>query len=295
MGQNYIVGIGEVLWDILPNGMQLGGAPANFAYHASQFGLKSKVVSAIGNDQLGNEILNVFQNKNIDALIQRVDYPTGTVDINLNANGIPLYNINENVAWDNIHFTPELKHLAENTCAVSFGSLAQRNHTSKTAINDFLDSMPNRQHQYKVFDINLRQHFYSMNIIHDSLERCNILKITDEELETIGHMFDIQSSSIKEKCLYFINKYGLEMLILTCGINGSYIFTSSNASFLQTPTVKVADTVGAGDSFTASFISSILTGKSIEDSHNIAVKVSAYVCTQRGAMPKLPNDIITLQ
>lgn len=290
--RNYVVGIGEALWDILPEGKKLGGAPANFAYHVSQFGLQSRVVSAIGDDRLGNEILENFQDKGLQTLIEKVAYPTGTVQVELDAVGVPCYDIKENVAWDNIPFTDKLKQLAGKTCAVCYGSLAQRNVVSRETINAFLDAMPGGKGQYKVFDINLRQGFYTREILCSSMKRCNILKINDEELVTVSRMFGYPGIDLQDKCWILLAKYNLEMLILTCGVNGSYVFTPGNVSFVETPKVQVADTVGAGDSFTAAFISAVLKGKTVTEAHQLAVNVSAHVCTQNGAMPKLPENLL---
>lgn len=290
--KKYVVGIGEALWDVLPDGKKIGGAPANFAYHVSQCGWQSKVVSAVGNDKLGDEIIANFQKKSLNVLIEKVAYPTGTVQIELNAEGIPCYDIKENVAWDNIPFTDRLQQLASNTCVVCFGSLAQRNMVSRETINAFLDAMPEGPDQYKIFDINLRQAFYTEKIIRDSLQRCNVLKINDEELGVIGRMFGYEEMDLPETCRALLRAYRLKMLILTCGIHGSYVFTSQDFSFLETPKVEVVDTVGAGDSFTAAFISSILHGKTVKEAHRRAVDVSAYVCTQNGAMPTLPSSLI---
>lgn len=286
-----IVGMGEVLWDMLPEGKKIGGAPANFAYHVSQYGFDGCVVSAVGDDKLGNEILESFNNRRLNYLIQRVPYPTGTVQIELDEAGIPCYEIKENVAWDNIPFTDDLEKLAKKTRAVCFGSLAQRNTVSRETINRFLDVMSDAAGQYRVFDVNLRQGFYDKEILCNSMKRCNILKINDEELVAVSRMFEYPGIDLEDKCRALLSEYGLEILILTCGVNGSYVFTRENVSFVNTPKIEVADTVGAGDSFTATFISAILKGKSIREAHELAVEVSAYVCTQNGAMPELPISI----
>ena len=286
-----IVGMGEVLWDMLPEGKKIGGAPANFAYHVSQYGFDGCVVSAVGDDKLGNEILESFNNRRLNYLIQRVPYPTGTVQIELDEAGIPCYEIKENVAWDNIPFTVDLEKLAKKTRAVCFGSLAQRNTVSRDTINRFLDVMSDAAGQYRVFDVNLRQGFYDKEILCNSMKRCNILKINDEELIAVSRMFEYPGIDLEDKCRALLSEYGLEILILTCGVNGSYVFTRENVSFVNTPKIEVADTVGAGDSFTATFISAILKGKSIREAHELAVEVSAYVCTQNGAMPELPISI----
>ena len=223
--ENIIVGMGEALWDVLPEGKKIGGAPANFAYHVSQFGLPSCVVSAVGEDALGDEIVANFDEKGLNQHIARVPYPTGTVQVEIDPSGVPVYDIKENVAWDNIPFTEELEVLARNTRAVCFGSLAQRNIVSRTTINRFLDAMPDSPETLRVFDINLRQGFYTKEILCDSMERCNILKINDEELVTVSRMFGYPGIDLQDKCWILLGKYNLKLLILPCGINGRYVFT----------------------------------------------------------------------
>lgn len=286
-----VVGMGEALWDVLPEGKKIGGAPANFAYHVSQFGLPSCVVSAVGEDTLGKEITENFTSKGLNQLIAEVPYPTGTVQVEIDQAGVPQYEIKENVAWDNIPYTSELENLAKKTKAVCFGSLAQRNVVSRNTINSFLDAMPRTEDSLVVFDVNLRQGFYNKEILCNSMKRCNILKINDEELVNVSRMFGYPGIDLQDKCWILLGKYNLKMLILTCGINGSYVFTPGNVSFQPTPKVEVADTVGAGDSFTAAFIASILKGKSVQEAHSRAVRTSAYVCTKKGAMPILPPEL----
>ena len=285
-----VVGMGEALWDVLPEGKKIGGAPANFAYHVSQFGLNSCVVSAVGNDALGNEIIENFTSKGLNQLIEKVPYPTGTVQVEIDQAGIPQYEIKENVAWDNIPYTANLEVVASRTKAVCFGSLAQRNVVSRNTINRFLDAMSKNDDTLVVFDVNLRQGFYNKEILCNSMTRCNILKINDEELVTVSRMFGYPGIDLQDKCWILLGKYNLKMLILTCGINGSYVFTPGTVSFQPTPRVEVADTVGAGDSFTAAFISSIIKGKSVAEAHSLAVQTSAFVCTKKGAMPVLPEE-----
>lgn len=288
----YVVGMGEALWDVLPEGKKIGGAPANFAYHVSQFGLESRVVSAVGDDKLGNEICADFREKKLRTLIAKVPYPTGIVQVVLDDAGVPCYDIRENVAWDNIPFSPELEALARETRSVCFGSLAQRSIVSRETINKFLDAMPDGEGQCKIFDINLRQGFYTKEVICNSLTKCNILKINDEELVTISRMFNYPGIDLQDKCWILLGKYNLKMLILTCGVNGSYVFTPGAVSFVETPKVEVADTVGAGDSFTAAFVAAILRDKPVNEAHRLAVEASAFVCTQNGAMPELPQELI---
>ena len=246
--KNLTIGMGEALWDVLPEGKKIGGAPANFAYHVSQFGLPGMAVSAVGDDALGKEIRENFTSKELKHHLATVPYATGTVQVELDPNGVPQYEIKENVAWDNIPWTPELEEIARNTKAVCFGSLAQRNVVSRETIGRFLDTMPRGEDSLVVFDVNLRQGFYTKEILCESMQRCNVLKINDEELVTVSRMFGYPGIDLQDKCWILLGKYNLKMLILTCGINGSYVFTPGNVSFQPTPKVEVADTVGAGDS-----------------------------------------------
>ena len=290
--KRYVVGLGEALWDVLPDGKKLGGAPANFAYHAGQFLGKDNTIaiSALGNDNLAEETIEALDEHQLKYLMPRVPYPTGTVQVTLAEGGIPIYDIKENVAWDNIPFTPEIEEIAKSCRAVCYGSLAQRNVVSRENIQRFLDATP--ADCMKIFDINLRQNFYSKEIIQESLRRCNVLKINDEELVIIGFMFGYPGLDIENKCWLILGKYDLDMLVLTCGTNGSYVFKHGQMSFLETPKVEVADTVGAGDSFTGSFCAAMLNGMSVVEAHKLAVEVSAYVCTQNGAMPTIPASLL---
>lgn len=305
--KDYIVGLGEVLFDCLPDGKKLGGAPANFAYHVSQFGLNGIAISAIGDDEDGHEIVSLLKSQGAKSHLETVAQPTGTVQVTLSGNGIPQYDICLGVAYDNIPWTPEIEEIAKNTRAVCFGSLAQRTVVSRTTIQKFLDTMP-ALGTLRVFDINLRQNWYSREIIEESLNRCNILKINDEEIVKVAQMLDLgeirdinQAKTESEKLLQpvdfedqirdLIRIYDLEMVVLTCGAYGSYVITSNEMNFEGTPKVTVADTVGAGDSFTATFMACILKGKPIPEAHKTAVRVSAFVCTQHGAMPIIPEEL----
>lgn len=290
--ENVIVGLGEILWDVFPHGKVLGGAPANFVYHVSQFGYEGYAVSAIGNDHLGDEIIDSLRNKELNFMIERTPYPTGTVKVIVDENGSPQYEIVEGVAWDNIPFTEEMEHLARRTKTVCFGSLAQRHHASRETINAFLDFVS--PDALIIFDINLRQHFYSKELIEESLSRCNVLKINDEELVTVSELFGWESKSELEVCHQLLENYSLNMVVLTKGTQGSYVVTPTETSFKKTPKIVVADTVGAGDSFTASFVAALLNGKSINEAHDLAVEVSAFVCTQHGAMPLLPDSLLSM-
>ena len=296
----HVIGIGEALFDCLPEGRKLGGAPANFAYHVSQFGLNGCAISAIGNDELGDEIVEKFNAVHLKHILPRVEQPTGTVKVTLDEKGVPQYEICLGVAWDNIPLTDEMLSVARQTQAVCFGSLAQRSETSRKTIHAFLDATP--ADALRVFDINLRQSWYTAEVIAESLQRANILKINDEELDVVatmllgeptipGHLIAEDAEKTRRICRELISRYDLDMLILTCGAIGSYVFTMEEESYITTPKVKVADTVGAGDSFTATFVAQLLLGKPIPEAHQKAVDVSAFVCTQNGAMPVLPEEL----
>ena len=294
----YVIGLGEVLWDVLPSGKQIGGAPANFAFHVSQFGLPVRVVSAIGSDALAEETRQVFDERKLQSIMPSLPQPTGTVIAEIDEAGVAHYTFPDNVAWDNIPFTPEMEAVARQTQAVCWGSLAQRSEVSRKSILQFVDAVPDGEGQYKIFDINLRQNFYTKEVIIESLQRANVLKINDEELVIVARMFGLQGTDLEAKCRTLLQNFHLGMLILTCGENGSYIFTPDTAdcplggtSFMETPKVKVNDTIGAGDSFTGTLVASLIEGLPIREAHARAVRVSAYVCTQAGAMPVLPEEV----
>ena len=300
--KDYIVGLGEILFDCLPDGKKLGGAPANFAYHASQFGLNGIAVSAIGDDEDGREIEAILKQQGAQHHLEKVAQPTGTVQVTLSGDGIPQYDICLGVAYDNIPWTPAIEEIAKNARAVCFGSLAQRTAVTRQTVQKFLDTMP-ALGTLKVFDINLRQQWYSKEVIEENLRRCNVLKLNEDEVVIIAQMLDlgevrvgtednpVELVDFEDQCRDMMRIYDLQMIILTCGTHGSYVFHEGGVSFQPTPKVKVADTVGAGDSFTGSFVACILNGKTVEEAHDIAVHVSAFVCTQQGAMPVVPEEL----
>lgn len=283
MNGELIIGLGEVLWDMLPQGRQLGGAPANFAYHVSKLGCQGIIVSAIGNDALGDEIKSFLEDKNIDSHLVRVEYPTGVVEVELNDAGVPSYNIVENAAWDNLPFTPQMLTIAQNAQAVCFGSLAQRGEVSRRTIMQFVESLS--PYCLRVFDINLRQIYYSKEVIEWSLHHCDVLKLNDEELLEIEQMWGVASMTDAEFCAELHCRYGIKYVIVTCGDRGSYVYShDEDVSFEETPKVEVIDTVGAGDSFTAAFVASLLNGATIKDAHQKATVVAAMTCAHRGAI-----------
>ena len=282
MNYELIIGLGEVLWDMLPQGRQLGGAPANFAYHVSQLGYQGIIVSAVGNDALGNDIVKELDSHGIASRISIVDAPTGVVNVSVDDKGIPSYEIVENVAWDNIPYSEDLQYLASQAVAVCFGSLAQREVVSRDTIMQFIESLPPTC--LKVFDINLRQRYYTREIIEWSLEHCDVLKLNDDELAIIKEMLEATTLSDDSFVAKLKQLYDLKIVILTCGEKGSSVYYDDEVNFELTPQVEVVDTVGAGDSFTAAFVATLLQGKSVVEAHRQAVATSATTCTHKGAI-----------
>lgn len=285
--KHIVIGIGEILWDMLPQGKVLGGAPANFAYHTTQLGAKGTAVSAIGDDDLGREITEIIKEKNIGNALYIASEPTGTVGVELN-NGIPNYTIYENVAWDNIVLTDVAKEKLAKADAICYGSLAQRNEISYKAIWKALEMVPDSC--IKVFDINLRQHFYSKDIIEKSLELADVFKINEEEIMTFITLFEMEGTE-DEVCTQIVDKYNLQLLSLTKGSEGSLLMAKDEKSFIPTPKVEVVDTIGAGDSFTAAMVMGLLYKKPLAVLHQKAVDISAFVCTNNGATPALPKEL----
>lgn len=277
-----IVGIGENLWDMLPSGKALGGAPANFAYHAGRLGEEGWAVSAVGDDALGREILDLVASKGLHSMISVTDKPTGTVQVELDDRGVPAYNIKEDVAWDNIPFTPEMEELAKRADAVCFGSLVQRMN-SRPSVMRFIRAM--RPDALKVFDINLRQHYYSCEVIEESLMLADILKINDEEIRIVAGMLGLSDDAVTA-CRELIGSFGLRLVILTKGPEGSEVITADKVIPQGVDDVEIVDTVGAGDSFTAAFTVAYLRGDSLAEAQRLASETASYVCSRKGAMPE---------
>jgi fructokinase len=284
-----VAGIGELLWDVLPTGKQIGGAPTNFTFHAMQAGCESVLISAIGNDLLGDELLNELENLKLNCeYIQRNEFPTGTVTVTLNEKGHPQYVIHQNVAWDNILMKSKIESKLKTLDAVCFGSLGQRSPVSAATIQMLLEGL--QPDCLKVFDINLRQQFYSFDIIEKSLQFADVLKVNDDELPVLSDLFDL-NGDVENQLLQITNQFNLQYVAYTMGEKGSILMNSNDFSFVESIKVKVADTVGAGDSFTAILISGLLKGIPLAEIHDMASKTAAYVCTQKGATPVIPYKI----
>ena len=281
-----VVGVGELLWDVFPTGKRAGGAPINFVYHATQLGAEGYAISAVGKDELGKEILQELNKNHIANYIESIDYPTGTVQVKLN-NGIPSYTIIENVAWDHIPLTQKAIDLVRKADAVCYGTLSLRNADSRKTITTLLSYA--RKDALRFYDINLRQHYYSKELIEELLKYANVFKINDEELAVLKDLFHLEGTD-GEICKYFMDKYNLKYLILTAGDKYSIVYSPKEISRIDTPKVTVADTVGAGDAFSGAFVQGILAGKTLKEAHKQAVEISAFVCTKTGAWPEYANS-----
>ena len=242
-----IMGVGELLWDMLPTGKVVGGAPVNFVYHATKLGARGVAVSAIGTDVLGNELLN---------------------------------KLDENVAWDHILLSGEAIELAKKADAITFGTLAMRHEDSRKTTEKLLSFVPDGV--LKFFDINLRGRYYSRELIDSLLSKANAFKINDEELKLLIPMFGLPQQE-DDACREIMRRYSLNYVVLTAGDKYSAVYTPAEKSFLPTPKVKVVDTVGAGDSFSGAFVYGILTGKSVPEAHKKAVETAAFVASHAGA------------
>ncbi len=286
-----VISLGEALWDVFACERRLGGAPANFACHVAQQGVSACAVSAIGMDAAGDALEAALAAAAVPCILQRVPYATGEVHIVLEGDGMPRYDIRANAAWDHLRATPELLDMARHAQAICFGTLAQRSEESRAAIAALVQAMP--PECWRILDINLRCGLYTPTLLQDSLSLANVLKINDEEMETLARIEGFSGLPQLEQARGIAERYGLNLLILTCGALGSYVLGEGGQliSYLVTPKVHVCDTVGAGDSFTAAFISGLLRGLTVPEAHAAAVRVAAWVCTQPGAMPELPPSL----
>ena len=283
-----IVGLGEVLWDDLPTGKMFGGAPANFAYISARLGNHGIVASRVGTDDDGREILEKFRAVGVDVSHIQVDekHPTGIVSVALD-DGQPSYKIIENVAWDFLEMNDDWRELAEKADAVCFGSLAQRNEVSRETILEFLTYT--KLKALRIFDVNLRQAFYNFEILRDSFSAANVVKLNHEELPVICEMFEIEGADEKEKARNLYQHFDLNFLCLTRGANGSLLISADETDEHCGIKIKIADTIGAGDAFTAAMTHGILREWNLQKINDFANKAGAFVTSQTGAMPPFEN------
>jgi fructokinase len=284
-----VLGLGEVLWDILPSGPQLGGAPTNFALHAAGLGLPAGVVTRVGADALGDAVRQRLTARGLLPDLVQTDstLPTGTVAVTLSAAGVPEYVIDEPAAWDYIAVTAEALAAMATAAAVCFGSLAQRNPASRTAIRTLVAATP--PSAWRVFDINLRQHYYEWATIEASLELANVLKVNDTELPVIGELAGV-SGTIEQCMRELARRFGLSVVAVTRGDRGSVLLRDGRLSDHAGYPAAVKDTVGAGDAFSAALCAGLLRGIDLDSTNDFANRVAAFVCESEGATPVLPPE-----
>ncbi len=291
-----ILSIGEVLWDLLPSGRKVGGAPANFAFHCMQLGAEVQLLSRVGDDDLGRELIDFYRSLGLSTELIETDptNPTGTVGVELKA-GQPKYTIHENVAWDRIEATDAAIQYAKSADAVCFGSLAARTSATRQTIRTLVDVVS--PSALRILDLNLRDPFTDRKTVETMLGLANVLKLNDDELRRVSPMFDAalfnfpENPSLQEQAEGLIRRYGLKMLILTCGAGGSWIFSEGKKFFHKSRKVDVVDTVGAGDAFTATVAVGLLSGWPLDTINDRANDFAAFVCTQNGATPKIPVSL----
>ncbi|MDO8301940.1 MAG: carbohydrate kinase [Sedimentisphaerales bacterium] len=293
MANNHIiVGLGELLWDMLPSGKQLGGAPANFAYHTQMLGNQGIIASRVGPDDLGKEILSRLGTLKLKTEYIQTDEltPTGTVTVEVKEKSQPLYTITEEVAWDYLEWTDQWETLAKQAKAVCFGSLAQRTTQSRLTMRRFLRAMT--PGAMRIFDVNLRQMFYSTAIVHDSLLLADIAKLNEQELPQVMRVLGLKSSNLKANVRTLLETYGLKMVCLTRGHLGCMLANEKQVIEHQGFKVRVADAVGAGDAFTAAMVHHFLKGSSLEKTAQAANRLGSYVASQSGATPQIDKNIL---
>ncbi|MDP0491140.1 MAG: carbohydrate kinase [Verrucomicrobiota bacterium JB023] len=286
-----IAGIGELLWDQFPDGSRLGGAPVNFAYHCHQLGSEAYPVSSIGKDEEGLRTRKKLNELGLSDryITESASLPTGKVLVNLDSQGKPSYQILENVAWDELAFTEDLSRLAASLDAVCFGVLARRSEQNRSTIARFIAGMPTEAH--KVCDVNLREPFYSRERVEGALQLATILKLSDEELPVLAGYFDL-AGEVPEQLAALRQRFSLTHVAYTRGGDGSLILTADEIDECGGFPTKLVDTVGAGDSFTASLVFGILNQWPIHEVNRYANQIASYVCSQKGATPRIPDELI---
>jgi len=291
--QPICVGIGEILWDLLPKGKVLGGAPGNVVGIANQLGLKGILVSSVGDDQLGHEILERLGQKGLDKKGLRIlkDLPTGVVDVTLDAKGVPTFNIRQPAAWDAIVMDEERRQLAQSASLIVFGTLAQRDPRSQKGIMEFIKAAP--ASCLKVVDVNLRPPFIMESVIRESLELADVLKLNETELPVLAKILGLsgdETAQLKQ----LQSRFDLDVIAYTLGPRGSRMITATQDIFHPFVDAVVVDTVGAGDSFVAVVATGMLLGMEISKIQEMANRVAAFVCTQVGGTPTLPAELVSI-
>ncbi len=291
MTRPIVVGLGEALWDVLPDGDHFGGAPANVALHAAALGAESWLVSAVGQDARGDAALARLDAAGVrrDTVARLADHPTGVVRVTLDAAGHPIYDIATESAWDYLPWSVSVQQVAERADAIAFGSLAQRSPTSRATIRRAVATT--RRGSWRLFDVNLRQSYYNAAVLAESMELANAVKLNEEELPIVARLCGLAETAPVDQLRALCGRFDLRLAALTRGPCGSLLATSDRVCESPAAPTVVADTVGAGDAFTATLLIGILAERSLEDVSRRANAVAAYVCSQPGATPPIPEDL----
>ncbi|MDP9339360.1 MAG: PfkB family carbohydrate kinase [Acidobacteriota bacterium] len=284
--KNTIVGLGELLWDVFATRKELGGAPANFAYMTSLLGDEGVVASRVGRDRLGNAAARRLAKLGLSQVSLQIDakHPTGTVHVEIGGDGQPKFQIAQSVAWDHFEWTANWQALAGRAAAVCFGSLAQRSAGSRETIRLFLHEL--RPGALKVFDVNLRQTFFSADILRASAEIADIMKVNHEELPRVAEVLGRKANAKDAPAKWLLRKFDLKLVCVTEGMNGSFLVAADGVHKHPGFPTAVADTVGAGDAFTAALVHHYLRGASLEVMNDAANRMGSWVASQVGATPK---------
>jgi fructokinase len=285
-----VVGIGETLWDLFPDGAVWGGAPGNVACHAAGLGAAAAMVSSVGRDDLGDRGIATLESLGVDCRHVQRDglHPTGTVNVLLDAGGDARYEFASDVAWDHLAWDPALEDVAAGAAAVCYGTLGQRAALSRETIRRFLHEA---RGALRVFDVNLRQHFHSPGVLRESLALADALKLNDEELPTVAAACGIDAADPVTAAHDLAARHGLRLVAITRGAAGSVLVAEGRTSELPARAAAVVDTVGAGDAFTAAMIVGLLRGRPLDAIHDHASRLAAFVCGQRGATPPIPASL----
>lgn len=290
--QYTIVGLGEVLWDIFPDGKQLGGAPANFATMVTALGDRGVIASRVGEDALGEQAINRWRERGVEvSFIQRDPrHGTGIVDVAIDDRGQPEFNIAKDVAWDYLEWTPQWQQLASAADAVCFGTLAQRAPRSRQTIHRFLEATP--PDCLRLFDVNLRSSYYSAELLRRSFQRAEVAKLNDEELRRVTELLKLGGGDLVGRAERLRRTFNLALVCITRGARGSLLVAESEVVEHPGVAVDVVDTVGAGDAFTAALAYHFLRGASLMVMSEAANRLGALVAARRGAVPMIDEDIL---
>jgi fructokinase len=286
-----VIGLGEILWDVYPDEARFGGAPANFAIQAAALGAEAWTVGSVGADDLGRRALERLRERAVrcETVQQDAIHPTGTVAVTLDESGKATYQFAADTAWDHLDWSDAVSGVAARCDAVCFGTLGQRSPRSRQTIRRFVQATPAAA--LRVFDVNLRQTFYDADTLVESLRLATVLKLNDEELPVVARLCGLQTAAPRDQLAELLRRFDLRLIALTRGGEGSLLATPTELNGCPAPPTDLVDTVGAGDAFTATLVMGLLADRPLSEINRHANAVAAYVCSQKGASPVLPDHL----